>query len=115
MSCSVFIGIDVSQARNFWAFQPPQQHPLPQVKNSAWPRGDIDRFILARLEQQGLSPVADTDRATLLRHETIRSTLPTFTPEITTGARSANPPIWLNVAYSSSPPLAPSPPTRSER
>jgi hypothetical protein len=59
--------IDVHEGRKFWAFQPPRRHPVPAVKDAAWPRGDIDRFLLAQLEARGLRPVADADRATLLR------------------------------------------------
>ena len=33
-----------------WSFNTPQRPPLPGVKLAAWPRNDIDRFILARLE-----------------------------------------------------------------
>src|SRR5262249_55723948 len=55
------------QGRKFWAFRPPRRHPLPAVKDTAWPRSAIDRFLLARLEAKGLRPAADADRATLLR------------------------------------------------
>jgi hypothetical protein len=50
-----------------WAFQAPTRPPLPAVKNAAWVRNDIDRFILARLEKEGLSPSPEADRVTLLR------------------------------------------------
>ena len=40
---------------------------VPAVKNVAWPRGDVDRFILARLEKEGLAPSPEADRVTLLR------------------------------------------------
>jgi hypothetical protein len=50
-----------------WAFVPPAQQPLPEVKHSGWVRGPIDRFILARLEKEGLQPSPDADKASLLR------------------------------------------------
>ena len=50
-----------------WAYVPPQGPPVPAVKNTAWPRNDIDRFILARLEAEGLAPQPEADRATLAR------------------------------------------------
>jgi len=50
-----------------WAFQPVKDAPAPAVKNTAWARTDIDRFILSALEAQGLAPVADADPAALLR------------------------------------------------
>src|SRR5580658_6080539 len=38
-----------------WAFVPlPESVPLPRVKNKKWPRNEIDYFILARLEKEGL-------------------------------------------------------------
>ncbi len=50
-----------------WAYVPPQRPSLPEVKNKTWPRNDIDRFILARLEAEGLAPQPEADRATLAR------------------------------------------------
>ncbi len=54
-----------------WAFIPPQESPLPEVKESAWITNPIDRFILARLEQEGLKPSKETDRRTLIRRVTL--------------------------------------------
>ena len=50
-----------------WAFQPPAQAPLPAVKQADWPRGAIDRFVLARMEKAGLAPSPAVDRYTLVR------------------------------------------------
>ena len=50
-----------------WVWQPVSNPPLPEVKASHWPSDDLDHFILAKLEAEGLSPAADADRATLLR------------------------------------------------
>ena len=50
-----------------WAFEPPQRAALPAVKNTKWPRNEIDRFILARLELEGLQPSLEADNVTLLR------------------------------------------------
>jgi hypothetical protein len=50
-----------------WGFQAPVRPPLPAVKNPAWPRTEIDRFILARLEREGLTPSPEADRVTLIR------------------------------------------------
>lgn len=52
---------------DYWAFVPPKRQPLPDVTQRNWVRGPIDRFILARLEKEGLRPSAEADRATLLR------------------------------------------------
>ena len=53
--------------RGHWAFDPPQRPPVPSVADASWPRGDIDRFVLARLEREGLKPSPAADRAALLR------------------------------------------------
>ncbi len=54
-----------------WAFQPVQPEAVPAVKNGAWARNDIDRFILARLEKEGLAPSPEADRERLLRRVTL--------------------------------------------
>jgi hypothetical protein len=59
--------IDVVKGRQFWSFQPLKKPTPPGVKNAAWPRSDIDRFLLAALEAKGLQPVTDADPRTLLR------------------------------------------------
>jgi hypothetical protein len=49
-----------------WAFVAPRpQHPLA-VKQSGWIR-PLDRFILARLEKEGLAPSPEADKSELLR------------------------------------------------
>ncbi|HMP08086.1 MAG TPA: DUF1549 domain-containing protein, partial [Lacipirellulaceae bacterium] len=50
-----------------WSFIPPRKTPPPEVRNGAWPRGAIDRFVLAQLERQGLGPAPEADRRTLAR------------------------------------------------
>ncbi|MHB8519287.1 MAG: PSD1 and planctomycete cytochrome C domain-containing protein [Limisphaerales bacterium] len=53
--------------REFWAFQPLKREVPPAVKQSQWARTPIDRFILARLEQEHLTPNPATDRRRLVR------------------------------------------------
>jgi mono/diheme cytochrome c family protein len=53
--------------RRHWAFIPPQRPAVPEVRRSAWARNPIDRFVLSRLEQAGLSPSPEADGLTLLR------------------------------------------------
>ncbi len=61
----------ISEAdRSFWAFQPVKDAPPPSVKRTEWPRTSIDPFILAKLEENGLSPSPPADRRTLLRRAT---------------------------------------------
>ena len=58
---------DVPDPRNHWAFQHPRRPKPPAVKNESWIRNDIDRFILARLENEGITPSPEADKVTLLR------------------------------------------------
>ncbi len=53
-----------------WAFVPPKRPALPKVKDAAWAREPIDRFILAGLEAEGLKPSPEADRVTLARRLT---------------------------------------------
>lgn len=50
-----------------WSFKPVARPALPSVRDVAWGRGDIDRFILARIEAAGLTPNRDADRQVLIR------------------------------------------------
>jgi cytochrome c553 len=75
--------IDIQAGRKFWAFQPVSDPTPPKVKDTAWPFDPIDRFVLAKLEDKGLKPVADADRYTWLRRVTFDLTgLPPTTNEI---------------------------------
>ena len=56
--------------RAWWAFQPVANPTLPTVKHEAWVRNDVDRFILAGLESQGLEPAPEADRRQWLRRVT---------------------------------------------
>ncbi len=54
-----------------WAFAPPRRPELPVVKKADWPRNPVDRFILARLEREALSPSPEAERTTLIRRFTL--------------------------------------------
>ncbi len=56
-----------AEYKQHWAFIPPKQPKLPAVKNEKWPRNEIDYFVLARLEKEGLAPAVQADRYTLVR------------------------------------------------
>ena len=56
--------------KTFWSFKPPKPQSIPPVKDEQWPKSDIDRFILARLEAKGLRPAPAADRRTLIRRVT---------------------------------------------
>ena len=50
-----------------WAWQQLSSRAPPKVTRTDWPLGNIDRFVLAKLESKGLAPVEQADRYTLLR------------------------------------------------
>jgi cytochrome c553 len=66
--------------KNFWSFQPLAKPEPPKTKDAAWPANNIDKFVLAKLEKEGLKPVALADRRTLLRRVTYTLTglMPTY-------------------------------------
>jgi len=77
-------GVDtatVIDKTDHWAFKPVQRPAVPSVKDAAWPRNDIDRFILARLEAAGLEPSPEADRRAWLRRATFDLTGLPPTPE----------------------------------
>ena len=60
-----------AKTTSHWAFEPAVRPAAPSVKNESWPRNTIDRFILARLEAEGLSPQPETAKTTLIRRVTL--------------------------------------------
>lgn len=69
--------------KRHWAWQPLTQPTAPEVHNAAWARSDVDKFILNRLEEKKLPPVADADPITLIRRVTFDLTgLPPTPAEI---------------------------------
>jgi cytochrome c553 len=73
--------INIDKGREYWAFQPPQKPVVPKVKNAKWSSEAIDRFLLARMEKERVTPVLDADRATWLRRVTFDLTGLPPTPE----------------------------------
>lgn len=59
--------IDVEVGRKFWSFQPLHKAAPPEVADTSWPRTDIDRFVLAKLEAAHVHPGPDADDRTLIR------------------------------------------------
>ncbi|MCX7423075.1 MAG: PSD1 and planctomycete cytochrome C domain-containing protein [Planctomycetia bacterium] len=60
-------GLSIDEGRKFWSFVPPQRVVPPSVKRADWVRDDIDRFVLTKLEEQGIEPLGDTQPHLLLR------------------------------------------------
>ncbi len=59
--------IDMDEGRKHWSFQKPVKQTPPQVKTEGWAKTQIDQFILAGMEANGVRPVRDADRPTLIR------------------------------------------------
>lgn len=60
-----------SEFQPLWSFMAPQRPSLPRVEQVEWVRGDLDRFILHRLEKEGLKPSPQADKTTLIRRVTL--------------------------------------------
>lgn len=54
-----------------WAFSTPKRPASPAVKETKWVRNDIDRFVLARLEKEGIKHAGEADKTTLIRRVTL--------------------------------------------
>ena len=57
----------VNSDEKHWSFQLPNRPEIPNVKDAAWCRTPVDRFVLARLEEEALWPVRDANRRALIR------------------------------------------------
>ncbi|MEO8131057.1 MAG: DUF1553 domain-containing protein, partial [Bryobacteraceae bacterium] len=53
--------------KDHWAWQPVKRKAPPAVKNTQWPRGAVDQFVLAKLEEKHLSPAPPANPYTLIR------------------------------------------------
>ena len=84
--------------KKIWSIQPLEHPTAPSVKDTAWPVNDIDRFVLARLEQQGLKPAPTADRRTLLRRVTydLVGLMPTY-EEVRAFENDRSPNAWEKV------------------
>ena len=81
--------------KKHWAFVPPVRPALPVVKNAKWVRNPVDRFILAKLESEGLAPSPEADKATLLRRASLDVTgLPPTPEEVDAFLADRGPRAW---------------------
>ncbi len=64
------LGLSIAEGKEFWSFQPLQQHQPPTVQQTDWPRNPVDHFLLAQLERQQLTPAPPADKRTLIRRAT---------------------------------------------
>lgn len=67
-------GMSLTDGRKFWSYVAPKKPPVPEVKDTAWPRNTIDRFVLAKLEAAGLRPSPDAAPDVLARRLSLNIT-----------------------------------------
>lgn len=74
---------DKIETLKHWSYIPPTRPPLPKVENKAWPRTEIDRFILAKLEANKLAPSPEASPEALIRRLSLDLTgLPPMPAEV---------------------------------
>lgn len=84
---------------NHWSFKAPQRPAEPVVKNAAWVRTPIDKFILARLENENVTPSPETSKSTLIRRLYLDLTgLPPTPEEVNAFGKDASPEAWSKMA-----------------
>ena len=84
--------------KNHGAFQPVGNPIPPTVKNTAWPKNEMDRFILAKLEDEGIAPSEQADRRTLIRRAYFDLIgLPPTVEEVHLFIRDESPDAWEKV------------------
>ncbi|MEW6157694.1 MAG: DUF1549 domain-containing protein, partial [Verrucomicrobiota bacterium] len=85
-------------ARRHWAFQPVRRVEPPSVKNKRWIRSPVDRFILAALEREGVSPAPAATRETLIRRASFDLIgLPPTLEEIDAFVNDRSPDAWVRL------------------
>src|SRR5262245_12449329 len=78
--------------RQWWSLQPVRKSDVPAVRDVAWPDGPVDRFLLAKLEEAGLTPAEPADRRTLVRRLSLVLTgLPPTPEEVEAFVRDESP------------------------
>ena len=71
----------LADRRTWWSLQPIKNSPPPAVKNAVWSQHPVDHFLLAKMEEHGLSPSAAADSRTIIRRLTFALTGLPPTPE----------------------------------
>ena len=81
-----------------WSLQPVKETKAPAVRNRAWASSDVDRFILAKLEEKNLPPVGEASRATLIRRVAFDLTgLPPTPAEIAAFEKDPSPKAYADL------------------
>ncbi len=88
---------ELTDAKKFWSIRPIGNPAIPFVRDQAWPRNQIDFFVLAALEKRNLVPASSAKRRTLIRRATFDLTgLPPSPADVDT---FLNDPAPMNEAF----------------
>src|SRR5215471_2859031 len=86
------------ERKKFWSLVPLSTPAVPQVRDPKWAKTDVDRFILAKLEKEGLKPVAPASKHDLIRRATLDLTgLPPTYEEIQAFEKDISPNAFAKV------------------
>jgi mono/diheme cytochrome c family protein len=81
-----------------WSFVKPERTAPPAVRDASWSRNEIDRFILSRLEKEGLRPSREADRYALIRRLSLDLTgLPPAVEEVDRFVKEGDPRAYENL------------------
>ena len=84
--------------REFWSFRPVKKVEPPKVKDAAWSKSAIDRFLFAAMEAKGLAPAPRADKRTLIRRVTFDLTgLPPSPEEVEAFLKDESPGAFAKV------------------
>ncbi len=87
-----------AEYREHWSFVAPTRPTRPVVKNTSWPKNEIDHFILSKLEREGLAPSSEADKITLIRRVTLDLTgLPPTLAEVDAFVADTSPQAYETV------------------
>ena len=87
-----------AEYREHWSFVAPTRPARPVVKNTTWPKNEIDHFVLSKLEREGLAPSTAADKITLIRRVTLDLTgLPPTLAEIDAFVADTSPQAYEKV------------------
>lgn len=90
--------IDIATGRKHWSFQPLKPVTPPVVKNPAWSKNPIDRFLLANMQAKGMKPNPYANRRTLIRRATFDMLgLPPTPEEVEAFVNDKSPNAWEKV------------------
>jgi uncharacterized protein DUF1549/uncharacterized protein DUF1553/cytochrome c len=86
------------QRKKFWSMLPLSTPPIPQVRDNRWGKNEVDKFILANLEKQGLKPVAPASKHDLIRRASLDLTgLPPTREETSAFEKDTSPDAFAKV------------------